>query len=145
MDDQEDWQLLFSPIEFNELHRPLNFQEYSLQEQQLRQAAIKLTQFRKKMLQRSELYACEPSSNEEPASATRSRKGMVMSVKSRDKFGISQRERADEIRFERHRVGNMKKRTLHELDADERVELAKLYLEGTITMAAVASKHHIDP
>jgi len=52
-DDNGDWQLVYSPIEFNQQHGPLKFQEYQLSQQQLREAAITLSAFRKKMLERS--------------------------------------------------------------------------------------------
>ena len=38
----------------------------------------------------------------------------------------------------------MKKRRLLDLDSDERVAVAKMCLEGSLTIAEVASKHHID-
>ena len=94
-------------------------------------------------MEKARRYEVEPAAEANFQPGQRSRRGLKLSVKSRDTFGRSQEDYAASERRETYRTGKMKKRHLKQLDAEERTAIASCCLRGDLTMAQVASKHHI--
>ena len=46
IDDQDGWELLFDPVEFNEKHKPLQLENYKLMKDDLANYAVELTEVR---------------------------------------------------------------------------------------------------
>ena len=46
VDEEDGWTMYFNPIEFNNLHKPLKFEQYRLTQDQLHSYAVDLTDIR---------------------------------------------------------------------------------------------------
>jgi len=142
-DDEDDLHLIFDPGRYNSNHKPLRLQEYRLPHERLKQLAQSISQVRARFLAEASQFQLEAVDGDGDQPRQRTRKGTTLSVRSRDEFGMSQREYSDMERKEKYLSGKMKKRHLKALDAEERSKIAEEHLVDNVQMLDVASKHHI--
>ena len=84
--------MIFDPVEFAELNPSPTIEEYKLDDDGLREWAVQGTLIRRSFKDKAEAYGRAHTDAQDHIENERSRKGLILSVASRNPEGLSERK-----------------------------------------------------